>query len=271
MTKVLRALEARRMERLLPLVPDSHDAGHMAFAHAVIEGRQPGCAFVDDTEAPRSALVFNHSGFGFALGEARADLVAPLLVDLIEQDWACTQPTALWCTATAWADALRPLFREERSRDEFHFDRTRAPARASLPPGYALQPFDDDVATRWGEGLDPWLLRAWGGATEFTEHSFGVAVLHGDALVADCAACAIGGARRDAEAEIEIGTAPAHRRKGLAIAAGVAFFEQCRERNLTPAWTCDTRNEASRLLANVLGFTYFRSVVGFRLRADALA
>jgi len=111
----------------------------------------------------------------------------------------------------------------------------------------------------------------WGGPAGFVEHAFGVAVLHGEDLVADCAACAIGGPRGDADAEVEIATAPDHRRRGLAMAAAVVFFEQCRERDLKPAWTCDSRNEASRLLAKELGFTYFRSVVGFRLRRDALA
>jgi GNAT superfamily N-acetyltransferase len=260
-----------RLDRLLPLVPSSHDAGHMAFVHAVTEGRQSGHAFVDRADAPRSALVFNHSGFGFALGEARPDMVALRLDDLIAQASIRAQPTALWCTAPAWADALRLFVCEERSRDEFHFDRARAPTIAPLAPGYRLQPLDATRIERWGEGLDQWLVHAWGGAARYAEHAFGIAVLHRDAMVADCAACAIGGPRGEAEAEIEIGTAPTHRRKGLAIAAGVAFFEHCRARGLEPAWTCDTRNEPSRLLANVLGFTYFRSVVGFRLRRDALA
>ena len=114
-------------------------------------------------------------------------------------------------------------------------------------------------------------MRVWGGPAHFAADSFGVAVLHRAELVADCTACAIGGPREDAEAEIEIGTAPVHQRRGLATAAAVAFFEQCSRRGLKPAWTCDSRNEASRVLAEQLGFKYFRSVVGFRLRYDALA
>jgi len=252
---MMHTLERGEMERILPLVPRARDAGHMAFVHAVIEGRQPGHAFVDDTHAPRSALVFNHAGFAFALGRSRPDLVVPIFMALIDDPSIENQPTALWCTAPSWADALRPYFHEERSRDEFHFDAARAPIAVELAPGYRLQSMDEVLASRWGEGLDAWVVRIWGGPKQFAERAFGIAVLQGDDLVADCTVCAIGGPRPEREAEIEIGTAPAHRRKGLALGAAVAFFEQCRSRGLTPAWTCDSLNTASRRLAEQLGFT----------------
>jgi RimJ/RimL family protein N-acetyltransferase len=243
----------------------------MALVHAVIEGRQPGHVFVDSATAPRSALVFNHSGFAYALGEARPDLFAPMLPDVVEQPWITAERSFLWCSAPAWATALRPLFRDEHSRDEFHFEAARAPVEAELATGYRLQPIDEVLAARWGEGLDPWVVRIWGGPERLVKHAFGVGIIHGSDLVAICMACAIGGTPGEAEAEIEIGTAPAHRRRRLAMAAAVAFFAHCRERGLKPAWTCESRNEASRRLAEQLGFTRFRSVVGFHLRRDAIS
>jgi GNAT superfamily N-acetyltransferase len=267
----VRELAAPLLHRILPLVPSHRIAGHMAFVHAVIDGTHPGTVFVDRARNPGSALVFNHAGFGFALGAPRRDLVAPMLRELLEQPWIAAQPTALWCTAPAWADALRPLFCEERHRDEFHFSWRRAPPPVALPPGCSLLPLDVDLVTRWGEGLDPWVVNVWGGAHEFVLKSFGVGIVRDGQLVAECSACAIGGPAGAREAEIEIGTTPAHQRNGLATAAAVAFFDQCRERGLVPAWTCDSRNLPSRRAAARLGFRRFRRVVGYRLRSDALA
>jgi RimJ/RimL family protein N-acetyltransferase len=242
----------------------------MAFVHAIIDDQQPGSAFVDDIEAPRSALAFNHSGFAFALGDARPDLVGPRLPWLMVQPWMTAEPTNLWCSAPAWGPALRPFFKEERSRDEFHFEPASAPASATLPVGYRIVTLDEALAARWGDGLDPWVVRIWGGPAAFAKDAFGVGVLFGEALVTICTVCAVAGHAGEVEAEIEIGTAPEHRQKGLAVAAAVAFFEQCRERAVTPAWTCDSKNEPSQRAAARLGFREFRKVVGFPMTPDNL-
>lgn len=192
-----------------------------------------------------------------------------MLPQLIAQPWVMARPTALWCTDAAWEPALRPFFSENRSRDEFHFEPERAPSAPILPDGYRLRPMDEELVTRWGEGLDDF-VQIWGGPTRFAQHSFGVGVLFGDALVAACTACAVAGHRGEVEAEIDISTATAHRHQGLAVAAAVAFFAQCRARGVTPAWSCDSRNLASQRAAARLGFREFRKVVGFRMRPDAL-
>ena len=239
----------------------------MAFVHAIIDGRQPGSVFVDDTEAPRSALAFNHSGFAFALGEPRPDLVRRILPDLMAQPWMTAEPTGLWCTAPAWGPALRPFFKASVSRDEFHFEpEERGPQ--SLPKGYRLQSLDERLAARWGDGLDPWVVRIWGGPARFARDAFGIGVLFGETLVAICTVCAVAGHPGEVEAEIEIGTDEVHRQKGLAAAAGVAFFAQCRERGVTPAWTCDSQNLPSQRAAARLGFREFRKVVGYRMTLD---
>jgi RimJ/RimL family protein N-acetyltransferase len=82
--------------------------------------------------------------------------------------------------------------------------------------------------------------------------------------------CAVAGPPRAVEAEIEIGTDAAHRQKGLSVIAAVAFFEQCRERGVIPAWTCDSKNLPSQRTAARLGFRKFRDVMGFRMVADTL-
>jgi RimJ/RimL family protein N-acetyltransferase len=132
-----------------------------------------------------------------------------------------------------------------------------------------LRPIDEELATRSEAGIDDF-VQIWGGPTQFAERSFGVAVLSGDSLVAACTACAIGGHRGEVEAEIDVGTAPAHRQKGLAAVAAVAFFDLCRVRGVTPAWSCDSKNLASQRAAVHLGFSEFRKIIGFPMRLNAL-
>ena len=267
----MQELLAPDLERLRPLVPPHREAGHMAFVHAIIDGQQPGSVFVDDVTAPRSALAFNHSGFAFALGEARPDLVGPKLPWLMDQPWMTAEPTSLWCTTPAWGPALSPFYKESISRDEFHFEPRSAPTSAPLPAGYSIVPLDEALAERWGDGLDPWVVRVWGGAARFAREAFGIGVLFEGKLVTICTVCAIAGHPGEIEAEIEIGTDAMHRRKGLAVSAAVAFFEQCRERGVIPAWTCDSKNEPSQRAAVRLGFREFRKVVGFSMTGANLA
>ncbi len=263
-------LTAPHLERIRPLVPAHEEAGHMAFVHAIIDGSQPGSVFVDDLSTPKSALAFNHSGFAFALGEARPDLVAPFLPELMAKPWMTAEPTGLWCTAPAWVSALRPFFKEEGSRDEFHLEPRPTP-QPVLPAGYRIVPLDEGLAASWGPGLDPWVVRIWGGARAFAEKAFGIGILHGEVLVTICTVCAIAGFPGAIEAEMEIGTDAAHRQKGLAAAAAFAFFDQCEERGVLPAWTCDSKNEASQRSAARVGFREFRKVAGFRMTPDNLA
>ena len=266
----MQELTAPHLERLRPLVPTHREAGHMAFVHAIIDGAQPGSVFVDDVAAPKSALAFNHSGFAFALGQARGDLVASVLPKLMAMPFMTAEPTGLWCTAPAWAPALRPFFKEEGSRDEFHFEPASAPPPPVLGDEYRLVPLDEGLAAAWGPGLDPWVVRIWGGPKAFERDAFGIGVLFGDVLVAICTVCAVAGHSGAVEAEIEIGTDAVHRQKGLAAAAAFAFFDQCNERGLLPAWTCDSKNAASQRAAARVGFREFRKVAGFRMTTDNL-
>ena len=142
----MKELPTADLGRLRRLVPARGIAGHMGFVHAVIDGQQPGWVLVDNPVSRRSALVFNHCGFGFALGEARSDLVGPMLRELVVHPWIVARPTALWCTEATWEPVLRPYFSEKFARDEFHFEPERTPL-ARLPNGYRLRPIDEELAT----------------------------------------------------------------------------------------------------------------------------
>lgn len=258
--------------RARSLVPSQELAGHMAFVHAGLDGSIGGPVFVDRRGEPRTAVVCSESGFWFALGEANGAAVRALLPELLARH--LTPDTALWCTTPHWEAALKGYFRADSQsrRKEFHYRPELALVGGQqLPQELHMQPIDVDAAGRYAPGLDPWVFQVYGGPERFLERSFGWVVMDGERPVASCSACAIGGpAGERIEAETEIGTDEAYRRRGLATAAALRFIDECRGRGLTPAWTCAAGNEASARLARSLGFMEFREVLGFALKPDTV-
>lgn len=257
----MRELDPRQFDRILPLVPDHKKAGHMAFVHAMIEGRMAGAVFVDDAVRPRSALACNASGFWLALGEPRSDLVEEALPGLVN-GLAGVEPSLLFGGSEGWTAVLASLFEGPVLRTEFQHAPIRASsARPDVPAGFELRPIDEGIARQFDGRVDPWVVRIWGGPERFVRDCFGYAVLQDGVLASFCTACGIGGS----EAEVEVGTAMDSRRQGLAFVVCDAFMRECERRGLAPSWTCDSGNEPSQRLARSLGFVAFREVTGYRV------
>lgn len=262
--RAMHLLDRADYARVTRLVPSRGDAGHMALVHAVIEGSMPGHIAVDDVEAPRSALACQSGGFFFAIGEANGPLVARFMPELLRRCLG-PEPTGLWATTPEWAEALDPLFATHRFRNEYHPGPRLGLDRRPPPEGFRLAAIDPQIAAKFGDGTDAWVVRTWGGPQAFGDRVFGYALMKGDELASFCTACAIAGPPGEVEAEIEIGTDGRYRQRGLAYAVACAFFDECARRELHPAWTCDSANEASARLADSLGFVEFRKVTGYPL------
>ena len=247
-----------------PLVPRAADAGHMAFAHAVLDGAMPGLVLADRTDEPRSAFVCNLAGFWFALGEANEAFTAEALPELLAA--ASEEETGLWATSREWERILSRHFAVKRWRTEFHFDPATAVQPPALPPRMRLVPLDIPVLERWGDGIDPWVVETLGGAASFMERSFGFGVVDDEQLLSFCAGCAFQ-ADGEREVEIEIGTSPFVREVGLGAIVARAFIDECANRHLLPAWTCASDNVPSERLAIRSGFRPVRKIAGFPVRA----
>jgi len=241
----------------------------MAFVHSVLDGSMPGTVHADDAEAPRSAVVVNNSGWAFAIGQPRGDLVAAWLPRFLD-NYLPGQPTGLWATSDGWRAALDPLFARYEWRTEYHLGTALEPRPASvLPKDWSLRRIDGSLARQFQGRVDPWVVEIWGGADALAERAGGWAVVRGDGVLASfCCACAVGGPPGEVEAEIEIGTAPDSRQRGVAAAAAEAFFGECGERGWLPAWTCGTGNVPSARLAERLGFVPFRQVTGYPISKE---
>jgi GNAT superfamily N-acetyltransferase len=258
-------LSPPEFERLRPLVPHPHAAGHMAFVHSVIDGTMAGVAFADRADAPRSAIVCNEGGFWHAIGEPKAQLAREAAGEL--PGLVRYPGTAVWASTPAWDAALGEVFAVRRERLEFMAPEG-FPARRALPERFHVVPIDAAIAAKFEGAVDPWVVAVWGGPEGFAERAFGFAVMDGDRLASFCCPCAVGGPEGLIEAEVEVGTSDAYRRMGLARAASIEYFEECQRRGLVPSWTCAADNSASHRLALSLGFRLARSVGGYAIERE---
>jgi hypothetical protein len=248
------------------LIEASGMKGHLALVHAVSEGIQRGKVFVDDVTQPRAALVCNLSGFYFLFGEidrASFECFAPELLSQHLSD----EYTVMFVTSPVTRAALDPLFRQRISRTALlHLDRSRYPSnwRARLPQGFRIAPIDARTAQRIVNedlGLDPWFIRIAGGPAAYAAHGHGLCLMTGATIASFCAECAVGGN----EVELEVGTAPYFRNRGLAEIVCTAFIEDCLARDLTPAYSASSDNAPSLRLAQKLGYSQPEEIHGYVL------
>ena len=235
------------------LMRGSEIRSHLTFVHAVLEGRHEATVFADRLDEPSRVLVCGTSGFWFPFGAADAAFLADLDAPDVDNAW-------IYATTREWKSALDTLDVEPSRRIGYSSDRA-APASDTVPDGYEVRVIDRYWADRFTDGIDPWVLGIWGGAERFVNKSFGVAATHDDRVVAIGAACAIGGG----EAEIEAGTDPDHRKKGIGTAVCSRFITEARRRSLEPAWSCAAGNAPSMALAARLGLTPIEELLGYQI------
>jgi RimJ/RimL family protein N-acetyltransferase len=256
----VKLLASSETSRVLPLVAAVEIRSHLALAHAVLEGRQEGVAFVDDPARLRTALLCPRNGFFFPLGDPKTGAVDRFLPDLLAHH--LVDKPLLIATSAAWQRKLDSLFAASALRTGYEYQRVALPDwRERVSPGLTMERMTAPVVARWNEGIDPWVIEIWGGAEAFEARCFGFCLLARGRIVSFATACGIGGG----EAEVEVGTMPEYRGRGLAALACSAFIEECLARGLTPAWSSAAGNAPSAALARKLGFREMEEVTVYPL------
>jgi RimJ/RimL family protein N-acetyltransferase len=258
----MRRISPGNFSRVLPLLQQSDIRSHLALAHTVLEGRQEGQIFVDDEVRPRTALICPRNGFYFLLGDPGTGCFERFVPELLAGH--LVDKCAVYATSIAWTERLDSVFSQRVSRTGFEFSALPVlPPSASgrMPPGLVLERMTPRVVAQWGSGLDPWVIEIWGGPERLCAEASGFCIRAEGGMVSFATACAIGGG----EAEVEVGTAPEYRGRGLAGRACRAFMEECLTRGLRPAWSCSAGHQASTALARKLGFVESEAIWGYPL------
>lgn len=216
-----------------------------------------GRAWADRVPDPAVACIIT-GDFCYLAGDARdpqaRDMVAALPRLCRGGVMIITPPDGRWM---ALCERLHPgrTVRGERyatHKEPGAFDRARLLAlRARLPDGYALRPIDAELCAQtadlaWARDF----CSQFADAADYLRRGLGWAAVRGGKLCGGASSYTV----FDGGIEVEVATAPAHRRRGLAAACCAALLLACMDRGLYPSW--DAANKHSLALAGKLGYRF---------------
>ncbi|MDO5112317.1 MAG: GNAT family N-acetyltransferase [Clostridia bacterium] len=204
-----------------------------------------GQSMADDEENPRAAQIWL-GDFCYFAGRPDAALVQKAAANIIvprDEAWASL-------IETVWGGNVRKSTRYAIKKEPDAFDREKLTAfTKNLPAGCVLRLFD-------GALYDAAMAEAWSkdfcaqfeDKADFCRRGIGVGALQGGTLVAGASCYCI----YNGGIEIEIGTRPDFRRRGLAAACGARLILECLHRGLYPNW--DAVDLRSVAVAEKLGY-----------------
>lgn len=214
---------------------------------AVLDGLIPGRVVADDPAQPAWALVQELAEGTAYIGGAPAPEQLAGGLALLRASQAAV--VCLWPDDRRWA--MLPAAPSYQGTAIDFLD--RAPdvdlgRLAALPAGYALRPIDAALAASLA-GFD-YYDAMFGGREAALAQTIGACVLHDGAVVAE----AVAGPLVRGLAEIGVGTAEAHRRRGLAAAVAAHVIRAVEARGYRAFWNAAAHNTPSVALARRLGF-----------------
>lgn len=233
-----------------------------------------GEAYADDPVKPASCRL-DVVDFSFLCGEPNEELAAFKPRDvLLERGNKARNFMLMVPENDAWADVIDRVHKgcsKLVSRYGFchtseGFDQERLQdAVNSLSDEFELRQIDRELyekslAATWKEWhwASDWCGQYWN-FEDYQKHGLGMAILHGDELVAGASAYSY----YDEGIEIQIDTREDYRRKGLAYVCASALMLECLKRGLYPSW--DAQNLISVKLAGKLGYRYAGEYVAYEV------
>jgi RimJ/RimL family protein N-acetyltransferase len=217
---------------------------------AVLLDRQDGVVYVDNVERPAQAYVEHAFGFAQVLGRPAPSFEACLERYLLTDKRFAAAKVRLYApTVPSFLDGPGAASMRS-SRQRFVIGRAALPLHDDpLPAGVELVTVDDRNVGAF-EQVFGVTRRFWRSTTDFVQGAAAAGVLLDGRPASICYAAA----EADGEAEIDVLTSPAHRRRGLAKVATMAFVRACFARGCLPLWDCFSNNLASIGLCRSIGF-----------------
>ncbi len=232
-------------------------------ATAVIEGNTPGRIFVDNSENPAAAFMWNEFRYGFLAGnpdnsEFIESLSRLLTETLLPEAKNSHDPTLLlYPYPESWREKIDVLVRGHSplhlARSMFTFNPskfTHQGWRERIPAGFDIRRVDESLAKKPAVAGELDFL--WTSRDNFLSKGVGFCLLRGEEIVSLCYSVFAAGQKR----EISVYTDSQYREKGFATLTVAAYIDHCQQNGLSPVWQCWGNNAPSRALAAKLGFEH---------------
>lgn len=234
-------------KKLVPMF-DSMDS---TIVQSYLQGHM-GTAYADDLEKPAAAQIIVGI-FVFYAGDPDTDAAKEMLNNLPDYNLIIVDSDGWKKRIEAiHSNKFEKFHRYSLERNPGHLDRDHMQSiMSSLPEGYEIKKVDKDIAekTSFNE-LSEDFVSQFESVDDFIARGVGYAVLHNGEVVSAATSFSI----YDEGIEIEIGTDPAYRRKGLAAVTAAALIMDCLDKGLYPSW--DAANTESLKLAEKLGYRF---------------
>ena len=210
-----------------------------------------GKIYADDSVCPRCAMALL-GDFGFLAGRPDEELL---------HFWKQQNPGAFCIFVPQnknWEIKIRQVFSDAATRvtryairkEPNGFDRrVLEKFSEALPSGYVLQNIEKPLFDQCRQ--NPWsrdLVSQYADYEAFERLGLGIVAVKDGRIVSGASAYS----RYREGIEIEVDTAPAYRRKGLACSCSAKLILICLDRGLYPSW--DAQNRSSVALAEKLGY-----------------
>ncbi|UJL47494.1 GNAT family N-acetyltransferase [Virgibacillus sp. NKC19-16] len=209
-----------------------------------------GSAWVDDLESP-TACQISLGDFVFYAGNPHAKEAEALLNNLPENILAIVN-TNEWKKRieTIHEGSIKKIQRYSFKKNVEDLDRNHIGKFLSgLPEGHELKRIDASLAKEASlHEISKDFTGQFDSIDDYLNRGLGYAVVYDGKVACGASSYSI----YDTGIEIEIGTHPNHRRKGLATVAAAALILECLDRGLYPSW--DAANLESAELAQKLGY-----------------
>jgi RimJ/RimL family protein N-acetyltransferase len=232
----------------LPTLFDPHVPNNPAL-WAVFHGRHIGRALVDNLKKPAQCVV-------------RTEAVLTYASRLMSQSFLAEAIDYFRRIGTLWlirlpGDPPAPEGYRKLPRLEFFDYDPLSPVLADfrnrLPPGFEIRRIDMSLLNRC-EWRDDMALYC-GSLENFLSNGLGMCLMHGDEIIVETYASALGAAY----AEIGAITHEPYRGRGCAPITVAFLIEALKQRGYHAYWSCDVDNTASARVARKLGFQMERA------------
>ncbi|MBM7839738.1 hypothetical protein JOC54_003018 [Alkalihalobacillus xiaoxiensis] len=226
---------------------------------AVINGVNRGVIYVDNPHEPLMAVVYAVGLRFFFIGgvpdKSKWEELGDFIFNQLKDD-SFTLCGGTWFSASlyheGWKNVLEQVAAHKGATIEYDCTYQRRfdvhPDRG-LPKGYSLEKMN--AAHARNALVHPEFIEYWYSIEDFMEMGIGYVMKQDEDIVCVCYSCSVNGN----EHELYIATfSDANRGQGLATYAAAAYLNQCAKRNVIARWTTDEANQASKRVAEKIGF-----------------
>ncbi|QKG84877.1 GNAT family N-acetyltransferase [Kroppenstedtia pulmonis] len=237
--------------------------------NSIINGMNRGTLYVDNPQAPKTALIDVTGIISLFIGDATNQKFIEALPDFLNHQlktdtYESCGGTCFLTVATdeAWEQTLEKVLADRvYETDEELYYRFNPESFTSLketynplPDHYHVRKMDREVIEKDSDGiLSEVLEEVWYSLEDFYTHGLGYCVTKGNEVVSACFSCCVFENRH----EISVETYDEqHMNKGLATLVCSAYLEHCMKEGLTPLWSTLKTNPESKHLAEKLGFEF---------------